>query len=107
MKPAMAMEFTPRRIYWRPRGMGPLPPGARSVMRPSRWGNPFRIPHAQRHDPAAHAAAVAWFRDVHLPGHLELVAAARHDLRGHDLTCACPPDLACHGDIWVRVANST
>src|SRR5262249_14243201 len=77
-----------------------LRPGTKSVQRGSRWGNPYCIPRALRHDPAAHAAAVAWFRDVHLPCHPALVAAARRDLRGHDLACACPLDLACHSDIW-------
>lgn len=28
-------------------------------------------------------------------------------LRGHDLACWCPPDLPCHADVLLRLANPT
>ena len=38
------------------------------------------------------------FRE-HLAKHLELVTAARHELRGYDLACWCPLEEPCHADV--------
>jgi hypothetical protein len=32
-------------------------------------------------------------------------AAARHELRGKDLACWCPPDQPCHADVLLEIAN--
>jgi hypothetical protein len=54
------------------------PPGGRCVSRPSRFGNPFPVESIG--DPAAHAAAVARFREwITSPEQSELLAEARRD----------------------------
>lgn len=80
-----------------------LPEGVRSVARPSRWGNPFRV--SRIGDPEAHREAVEAFRRS-LEGSPDLVEAARKELRGRSLACFCEPGLPCHGDVWLEVANA-
>lgn len=108
-----------------------LPKGARSVARPSRWGNPFRIvrtdcpetggmcwtvtdgrltvkhldtPHV------AHATAVEMF-ELHtgpMGNHEynnDTLARLRRELGGRDLACWCPPDLPCHSEVLLRIAR--
>lgn len=75
------------------------PPGAVSVARPGRWGNPFPV---ERGD---HATAVARFEE-YLNTQPELVEAARQALKGKDLMCFCPLSEPCHAEIWLRIANS-
>jgi Domain of unknown function (DUF4326) len=75
------------------------PPGAVSVARPGRWGNPFPVEHGD------HATAVARFSE-YLATQPELVAAARQALRGKDLMCFCPPSEPCHADVWLHVVNA-
>jgi hypothetical protein len=90
----------PKRIRWN-RFDGPLPTGAKSVMRPSRWGNPFRVV-----GPAAtekNGLAVEQFR-LWLMGQPELVARGRLELTGFDLACNCPLGWPCHADVWLRIA---
>lgn len=53
---------------------------------------------------AAHAASVARYR-AYLDATPELKAAARDELRGKDLVCWCAPDLPCHADVLLAVAN--
>jgi hypothetical protein len=79
----------------------PNPPNGKRVIRPSRWGNPFRVGiEAQTaHD------AVAMFRD-HLQQHPALVELAQRELRGFDLGCTCHLDQPCHADVWLELANS-
>jgi len=77
-----------------------IPAGAVYVGRPSKWANPYRVgPGCTREQ------SIRRFKEEHLPAHPELVAAARVELRGHDLVCWCTP-LACHGDVWLRIANA-
>jgi hypothetical protein len=74
------------------------PPGAVSVVRGTRWGNPFTVGiHA-----VDNAEAVAMFR-AYLAEHPELVDAARRELRGKTLMCFCRPDLPCHADVWLEI----
>jgi uncharacterized protein DUF4326 len=81
-----------RRPGWR------KPPGA-VVSRPTRWGNPYPVSEYGRDQ------AIALFRR-YLADNPDLVAAARQELAGRDLACWCSPDLACHADIWLEVANA-
>jgi hypothetical protein len=73
-----------------------LPPGVRSVARPSRWGNPFRLPNE-----ADRARVLACYRewlDLRLasdPGFLEPLRGAA------GLACYCSPDVDCHADIII------
>lgn len=85
-----------------------LPPGARYVGRPSRWGNPYVF------DPSgfrpgrvlvtSRAEAVRRYEEDLLTEPQSL-AAVRAALAGVDLACYCPLDVACHGDVLLRVAN--
>jgi len=88
----------PRRIQQRRTKGWRKPPGAVSVARPSRWGNPFPV---EQHD---HATAVARF-EAYLMGQPALVAAARTILQGRDLMCFCPLTEPCHADVWLRIVN--
>jgi len=69
--------------------------GYKAVHRPTKWGNPFPIPPYSRE--RSMRLYEAWL-DRQLkkdPGFLE-------PLRGYDLGCFCPPDVACHADILLR-----
>lgn len=76
-----------------------FPPGAVDIMRPSVWGNPFRI--GGRRDRKSVLQAYAIF----LEGNPELCERARRELRGKDLVCCCFPQ-ACHGTLLLKLANS-
>lgn len=76
-----------------------LTPGAVNIMRPSKWGNPYRIgPHGNREQ------VLALYRTF-LARRPDLIEAAKRELRGRDLVCCCAP-LACHGDILLDLANA-
>jgi hypothetical protein len=107
----------PERIQLRRTKGFRLPPGASSVARPTRWGNPFRIgqelgpPFSEVFGPRvrdrAHAAEV--FR-AHARSASGYEALARRELAGRDLGCWCPlpgpgqPD-ACHAAVLIELAN--
>jgi hypothetical protein len=100
-----------------------MPAGAVYVGRPNRWGNPWKAElvdgvgwcctdtRDQLITPVAtaaeaHSLAVQRYRDW-LAQHPELTAAAaRADLRGKPLCCWCPPQLACHADVLLEIANA-
>jgi hypothetical protein len=82
------------------------PPGGKVVTRSSRFGNPFKIDHGRRTDPAAHAEAVAKFREwITSPEQAELLGEARRELRGRDLVCSFPLGLPCHADVLLELVN--
>jgi hypothetical protein len=75
---------------------------ALSVMRGSRWGNPFPVEVHGR------AEAVALFRRliaVAAPGDGMHPETIRRALRGYNLACYCQPDEACHADVLLAIAN--
>ena len=95
------------------------PAGAVYVGRPTRWENPFLtrkrgrrwivttrdgqlvIAAADRRE--AHATAVDLYRRT-----LEeevIREEIREALAGRDLMCWCPPDLPCHADVLLEIAN--
>lgn len=99
-----------------------MPPGAVSVTRPGKWGNPWRVIRGDHdkwmvyptgsewttvsiHDThhAAVQTAVDQFRRA--ATHPEVIAAARRELAGRDLACWCPLDMPCHGDVLLEIAN--
>jgi Domain of unknown function (DUF4326) len=95
----------PRRVQLRRIKGWRLPAGTVMVSRPSRWGNPDAV--------VGDLAALVPGCDEdtafrrHLAEHPYLVAAARRDLRGHDLACWCRLDQAwCHADVLLEIANS-
>lgn len=76
---------------WIPGGIGPKPPAA------DQWRDA-----PTRH--AAHAIAVDFYRSLvtSIPG---FTAAARTHLAGRNLMCWCPPELPCHADVILELAN--
>jgi hypothetical protein len=83
-----------------------MPPGGRCVSRPSRYGNPFELRPDQVGDPAAHAEAIARYRDwIAALGRADLLARACRELRGRDLGCYCAPGLPCHADVLLELVN--
>lgn len=123
----------PKRIQQKRTAGWKMPPNARSVARPSKYGNPFTVkPHdggwivddvsevAERHDRPNHFAAkddaVAWaveLYELHTGpmGAYELeVEEVVRDLAGRDLACWCPLPAqgerdVCHASILLEVAN--
>lgn len=69
------------------------------VGRPTKWGNPFIIGRD-----GDRATVITKFR-TRLRNRPDLRAAARRELRGHDLSCWCSP-LDCHAAVWIEIANS-
>ncbi len=98
----------PERIRLR-RGVK-LPPGAASVARPTRFGNPYKV---KPYGPWTLAEALTLYeRDllagvlVSKPGRTPTtVAEVRRRLAGRHLACYCPAGQPCHGDILLRIAN--
>jgi hypothetical protein len=78
-----------------------LPDAARSVAYPTKWANPFR---PKTRSPEANRHATEQYREW-LTARPELLAAARRELAGHDLACWCAPDLDCHADVLLEIAN--
>ena len=118
------MADTPKRIQLRRVKGWRKPEGAVVVARPSRDGNVYRVIRDgarwgvwqdgttntwQARDQAdAHDLAVRLFRqDINMACASDPQAAAlmRGRLRGKDLCCWCPPDLACHADVLLEMAN--
>jgi hypothetical protein len=120
-----AVTAEPRRLQLSRRKGWRLPPGAMSVARPTKWGNPFRVRGAAdgwtvyddgtgkvvaraASKEAATRQAVILFRQALLAGQLAVsVADARRELRGRVLACWCAEDAEwCHADVWLAVANT-
>lgn len=79
------------------------PADAVVVARPSRWGNPHPV---RQHTTEAHRSSVEAYRDDLLAGLLAFsVDDVRRELAGRDLACWCRPDLPCHADVLLEVAN--
>jgi Domain of unknown function (DUF4326) len=100
---------TPRRIQLS-RGKGSrLPAGARSVARPTRFGNPYKVLPG---GPWTLAESLALFERDLLAGRL-VSAHGRtpttfeevDELAGRDLACYCLPGQPCHADLLIKLAN--
>jgi hypothetical protein len=72
------------------------------VGRPSKWGNPFKLPHPAT--PEARARVIDRYEKWVVPrierGDLDI-----EELRGKDLMCWCAPE-PCHADVLLRLANT-
>jgi hypothetical protein len=78
-----------------------MPPNTVSVVRPGKWGNPYRVGHNAT-DPEA-AVRLHWERFE------KLAAEYPHifdDLRGKNLACFCPLGAPCHADTLLKLANA-
>jgi hypothetical protein len=110
-----------------------LPAGARSVARPSKFGNLFKLKELVARDDPRRAtleravlnvtgldvsrvdllraetnavAAEAYGIWIRLPENGLLREAIVRELRGLDLACYCPPGSACHASELLLVANA-
>jgi len=53
------------------------------------------------------AEAIRRYRDDLLAGRLRVtVDDVKQELRGRDLACYCAPDVACHADVLLEIANA-
>lgn len=92
----------PERIQLSRRKGAKLPPNAKSVARPGKWGNPFRV--GEHADTAAEV--VAMFRDwISAPYSESNSDLDLSELRGLDLACWCKPGAPCHADVLLELAN--
>ena len=86
---------------------------ARYVGRGTKWGNPWRVGDiitvlapARRGSAyirdlvATPALAVALYEIAFRPDRVDAIA----ELGGHDLSCWCPLDQPCHGDVLLSLA---
>lgn len=91
-----------------------MPPGAVSVDRSTKWGNPFIVGvHGTRarcvelYTRLAQGLICA--TDVeHMKQQeaaLAVMRTAPQELRGKDLACWCPPGAPCHADVLLELAN--
>jgi len=67
-------------------------------MRPSKWGNPFKIGKD-----GSREEVINKYREW-LMSKPKLIFEAKRELKGKDLLCCCAPK-SCHGDILLEVAN--
>src|SRR4051794_5159168 len=95
----------PRRLHFSRTTKGErLPPGARLVTRPGRFGNRVSLPAARTREAHAEAAAayLAW---ATAEDQAEFRSLVRAELCGLDLACSCPEGWPCHADVLLRIAN--
>lgn len=108
----MASRVQRRRIAGQP-GM---PPGAKYVGRPSKWGNPYAVgevngwtgmPISDRAEAVSvYAAEMQTLQSFNPSGFDALMDEIRRELRGKDLACWCPLDQPCHADVLLELANA-
>jgi len=79
----------------------PASKGGVYIGRPTKWGNPFRLPFGARD--WQRDEVITLYRDW-LLGQPRLMEEARDQLRGKTLVCYCKPK-ACHGDVLAAVAD--
>ena len=93
----------PKRIQLRRTKGWRKPPGAKSVARPTWWGNPFAVGDFGVED---RAVAVAKYREwIMASAQGAYLAKARAQLAGNDLACWCPLDQPCHADVLLELVN--
>lgn len=105
----------PERIQLRRTKGWRLPDGARSVARPTKWGNPWALGTSDDGVARTPEMVVIWYRDVlwrledDPDGRhgLPTLDTVRAELAGRDLACWCPVDAEwCHADVLLEAANS-
>ena len=102
--------MTAKRIQQRRTKGWRMPENARSVARPSRWGNPFSV------EEFGHRVAIDKYR-MYVEGRIREGHLDLAELRGKDLACFCPinpgwvdglreePAYRCHADVLLELAN--
>lgn len=108
----------PQRLNWYPRTDGPMPPRAKYVGRPSRFGNPFTItrvgqrfavlglPKTCETEETAHVVAVALYREwveASTDAKAQRIRAELSQLKEYEwLACRCSLELECHVDVLLE-----
>lgn len=92
--------MTPHRVQMRRTAGWRKPANTVYVGRPTKFGNPFRVPPHPREE--AIALYEAWLQ---LPENASLLDEARRILRGKNLACWCPLGEPCHAGVLLRLAN--
>lgn len=70
----------------------------KSVMRPTRWGNPYKLDD----DAGMTRERSLGLYEKWLEKKLRVDPEFLEPLRGYNLGCTCQPGLACHVDILLR-----
>lgn len=95
-----------------------MPANTLKVDRSTRWGNPFNltagylifdqcgypIPTERLRTPPGLDRSLDLFA-AYLRGLLRLDSDFLEPLRGRNLACWCRPDMPCHADLLLRLAN--
>lgn len=102
-----------------------MPLDAVYVGRPSTWGNPFPVASGAG-EMFPRTDSIRMFRELVVAGetwwgsgsdrhhftrrpsgplHVPTVEEIRRGLAGRDLVCWCPPDVPCHADVLLELAN--
>lgn len=76
----------------------PIPSDAVDIMRPGKWGSPFRIEDFNSRDDCVN------FYELWASKEPDLIRRAKKELKGKDLVCCCKPKR-CHGDFLLIIAN--
>lgn len=76
---------------------GNIPKNAVNIMRPSKWGNPYKIGRDGNRDEVVKKFITYLLTNQKLMADL-------HELKGKDLVCCCSPQL-CHGHVLKFYAN--
>jgi hypothetical protein len=112
----------PKRIQRKRTKGWKMPPGAKYVGRPGKFGNPFApkiIPgwatmsreYAVEdftrwlHAPSGSFTMGAFERAVDSDNARRAIWDGLADLAGHDLACWCPESQPCHADVLLELAN--
>ncbi len=73
-----------------------------NIMRPSPFGNPFRIPQDGTRDEVCDKF------EAYVNSNPELIQKIKTELKGKNLVCCCKKlnrEVRCHGDTLLRIAN--
>lgn len=109
----MADVSAPQRLQLSRRKGARLPAGTVNVARPTKWGNPLRAGMWRDYtaDDAVRDYRKWIARDLTVRsfditfGEPPSLDTIRAKLRGRDLACWCKPDMPCHADVLVELAN--
>ncbi len=82
-----------------------IPKDAINIMRPSKWGNPFKIGQIYQGRKMTRKDTIEAYKDwlIYSDVGYKLLAQI-NELKNKDLVCCCAPK-ACHGDILIKLAN--
>lgn len=103
--------MSPQRIQRKRTKGWRMPENTVYVGRGSKWGNPNKIGDPSPIDgaPMEDYEAVSEYRANLLFGHDDFSMPTEEEIRaelaGKDISCWCPPNLPCHADVLLEIAN--